>query len=177
MISKSFKLLSGLIFIFFSTISYSEEKIDIWKKEKINPEKSIKSSNKKTNIEKANKVNPSENIKIEDGSFDKLVERRVFGVYDPSKNNFDLNMWSTTNAEDVTSSIKRLKKIKLSKTSNDILENILLSFSYPPKGMGEKEFASLKVNWLIDNNRSDLIEEFLKQNKEFEEKVKQSNIW
>ena len=187
MISKSFKLLSGLIFIFFSTISYSEEKIDIWKKEKINTEKSIKSSNKKTNLEKANKVNPSENIKIEDGSFDKLVERRVFGVYDPSKNNFDLNMWSTTNAEDVTSSIKRLKKIKLSKTSNDILENILLSFSYPPKGMGEKEFASLKVNWLIDNNRSDLIEEFLKQNKEFEgkgkavqylvnEKISQANI-
>ncbi len=187
MISKSFKLLSGLIFIFFSTILCSEEKIDIWKKEKINPEKSINSSNKKTNLEKANKVNPSENIKIEDGSFDKLVERRVFGVYDPGKNNFDLNMWSTTNAEDVTSSIKRLKKIKLSKTSNDILENILLSFSYPPKGMGEKEFASLKVNWLIDNNRSDLIEEFLKQNKEFEgkgkavqylvdEKIAQANI-
>ena len=187
MISKSFKLLSGLIFIFFSTILCSEEKIDIWKKEKINPEKSINSSNKKTNLEKANKVNPSENIKIEDRSFDKLVERRVFGVYDPGKNNFDLNMWSTTNAEDVTSSIKRLKKIKLSKTSTDILENILLSFSYPPKGMGEKEFASLKVNWLIDNNRSDLIEEFLKQNKEFEgkgkavqylvdEKIAQANI-
>ena len=69
-------------------------------------------------------------------------------------------------------SIKRLKKIKLSKTSNEILENVLLSFSYPPEGMNDKEFVNLKVNWLIDNNRFDLIEDFLKQNKEFDGKSK-----
>ena len=81
-------------------------------------------------------------------------------------------MWSTTNADDVRSSIKRLKKIKLSKTSNEILENILLSFSYPPNGMQDKEFVELKINWLIENNRLDLIENFLKQNKEFDGKKK-----
>ena len=81
-------------------------------------------------------------------------------------------MWSSTKAEDVRASLKRLKKIKLSKTSNEILENILLSFSFPPDGMNEKEFVNLKVNWLIDNNRSELIEEFLKQNKEFNGKSK-----
>ena len=44
-------------------------------------------------------------------------------------------MWSTTKAEDVKSSIKRLKeKIKLSKTSSDIFENILLSFLIHLKG-------------------------------------------
>ena len=58
-------------------------------------------------------------------------------------------MWSTTKADDVRASIKRLKKIKLSKTSNEILENILLSYSYPPNGMEEKEFVNLKVNWLL----------------------------
>ena len=79
-------------------------------------------------------------------------------------------MWSNTKAEDVRASIKRLKKIKLSKTSNDILENILLSFSYPPIGMNEKEFVQLKINWLIENDRTDLIESFLKQNKDFEGK-------
>ena len=41
-------------------------------------------------------------------------------------------MWSSTQAEDVRASLKRLKKIKLSKTSNEILENVLLSFSFPP---------------------------------------------
>ena len=56
-------------------------------------------------------------------------------------------------AEDVLSSIKRIKKIKLSNTSKEILENVLLSFSYPPVNMNEKEFVKLKINWLIENNR------------------------
>ena len=59
-------------------------------------------------------------------------------------------MWSSTNAEDVLASIKRLRKIKLSNTSNEILENILLSFSYPPEGMNDKEFVKLKIDWLIE---------------------------
>ena len=36
--------------------------------------------------------------------------------------------------------------------------------------MNEKEFAQLKINWLIENDRIDLIESFLKQNKDFEGK-------
>ena len=79
-------------------------------------------------------------------------------------------MWSSTNAEDVRASLKRIKKIKLSKTSQNILENVLLSFSYPPEGMKEKEFVKLKIDWLINNNRYELIEDFLKQNKEFDGK-------
>ena len=37
---------------------------------------------------------------------------------DPEKNDLNLNMWASTSAEDVRASLKRLKKIKLSKTSN-----------------------------------------------------------
>ena len=81
-------------------------------------------------------------------------------------------MWSQTKADDLRSSLKRLNKIKLSKSSNEILEGILFSFSYPPQGMTEKEFVNLKINWLIENNRINLLEEFLKQNKEFEGKSK-----
>ena len=36
--------------------------------------------------------------------------------------------------------------------------------------MDDKEFVKLKINWLIENNRSELIEDFLKQNEEFEGK-------
>ena len=36
--------------------------------------------------------------------------------------------------------------------------------------MQEKEFVALKINWLIENNRSELIEDFLKQNEEFDGK-------
>ena len=78
--------------------------------------------------------------------------------------NYDLglNMWSNTKAEELRSSLKRLEKIKLSKSSEEILEIILFSFSYPPPGMSEKEFVNLKIDWLIKNEKVDLIESFLR---------------
>ena len=103
-------------------------------------------------------------------------EKKVFGVYDPENFNFNLNMWTSTKAEDVRASLKRIKKINLSTTSEEILENILLSFSYPPDGMQEKEFVKLKIDWMIENNRLELIENFLKQNQEFDGKSRQFNI-
>ena len=78
-----------------------------------------------------------------------------------------LNMWSSTKAEDVRASLKRIKKDQSVKNFPRNFRKILLSFSYPPHGMNEKEFVELKINWMIDNNRLDLIENFLKQNKEF----------
>ena len=38
--------------------------------------------------------------------------------------------------------------------------------------MDDKEFVNLKVNWMIENKRSDLIEKFLKQNDKFYNKKK-----
>ena len=178
MILKSSKKFLSLliIFLFFSPIQ-SEEKIDIWKNNKSKKEE-IKStdqkdtnSNKKLNFKIDINKNVNQTIKIDENLNDSERDR-VFGVFDPEDYNFNLNMWSTTNADDVRASIKRLKKIKLSKTSSELLENVLLSFSYPPEGMEEKEFIQLKINWLIDNNKKDLIEEFLKLNDDFYGKSK-----
>ena len=178
MISKNFKILLPLIFaaLIFSPLK-GEDKIDIWKNKKNNGNIDSNQSNtvnKKDDIKPnlAEPVEANQDILITDGAIDNSKEIKVFGVYDPADYNFNLNMWSTTKAEDVRSSIKRIKKINLSKTSNEILENVLLSFSYPPEGMEEKEFINLKINWLIENNRINLLEEFLKQNKEFEGKSK-----
>ena len=179
MILKSFNnffRLLILICIFVSPLQ-SEDKIDIWKK---NKEKSIITDKNQNSLKKLveekietnQKIELNEKIEIENNSIESSTEAKIYGVYDPAEFNFNLNMWSTTNADDVRSSIKRLKKLKLSKTSNEILENILLSFSYPPNGMQDKEFVELKINWLIENNRLDLIENFLKQNKEFDGKKK-----
>ena len=84
----------------------------------------------------------------------------------------DLNMWSTTKAEDLRSSLKRLEKIKLSKSSNEILEKNFIFIFISTTRNDEKEFVDLKINWLIKNERSDLIESFLKQNEEFKSKSK-----
>ena len=177
MILKNFsKFLSLLIIIFFTSQVHSDEKIDIWKNQNLKKNNNLEKStdNSSTNIDTGlsslKKIEKNQKIQITDGPIEISEEANVFGVYDPEDYNFNLNMWSNTKAEDVRASIKRLKKIKLSKTSNDILENILLSFSYPPAGMDEKEFVLLKINWLIENDRLDLIESFLKQNKNFEGK-------
>ena len=167
---KSFKNFFSLLIVFFYLVPLnSEEKIDIWKNKKnteVNNETNSEIDSNKIEAQKIQAIS-NQDIKIENSIIDTSEENKVFGVYDPSDYNFDLNMWTSTKADDVRASLKRIKRIKLSKTSNEILENVLLSFSYPPSGMQEKEFVNLKLDWLIENNRLDLIENFLKQNKEF----------
>ena len=176
---KSFNYLLGLlILILIFTPLKSEDEIDIWKNSK-DKKKTIKkedlNNNKDINkleLKTFKTVKPGQNIDIQDGTFNKKIKSKVFGIYDPADNNFNLNMWSSTKAEEVKASLKRIEKIQLSRTANQILERILLSFSYAPEGMNEEEFADIKINWLIKNNRSDLIESFLKQNEEFKNKSK-----
>ena len=175
MILKGFKIfLKLLVVILIFTPSGAEEKIDIWnnkEKSKIDSNPKDKSKeNEKTQLNKIQSVESDTRIQIEENSKINEEQVKVYGVYDPADYDFNLNMWSSTQAEDVRASLKRLKKIKLSKTSNEILENVLLSFSFPPSGMNDKEFIDLKINWLINNNRLELIEDFLKRNEEFEGK-------
>ena len=176
---KSFKYFYCLLIaLLYLTSVKGEEKIDIWKNkskkqviqnENLNNDKDFQ----ELNLENIKTIELNQNIEIEDSSLaNSTKEVKVFGIYDPAENDFDLNMWSTTNANEIKSSLKRIEKIKLSKTSNQILEKILLSFSYPPEGMNEDQFAELKINWLIKNQRINLIESFLKQNEDFKGKSK-----
>ncbi len=167
-----------LILIFLSSPHLQgEDKIDIWKdnsNKKIDtPDGTGSISEEKKNSIDLNlpqKIETNQKINVQENFSKTSIDSKIFGIHDPADFNFNLNMWSNTKAEDVRSILKRLKKIKLSNTSNEILEGVLFSFSYPPNGMEEKEFVNLKINWLIDNNRVELIEDFLKQNKEFEGK-------
>ena len=173
---KSFSYLVGLIIIFFNSLLFSEEKVDIWKnnKETSNEIKQIdeKITQETSNPPSSTRIKAADKIQIQEGSSIQLEEQKVYGIYDPANYDFNLNMWSSTKAADLRSSLKRLNKIELSKSSREILEAILFSFSYPPKGMTEKEFVDLKINWLIENDRLDLIESFLKQNDQFDSKSK-----
>ena len=174
---KSYNYLVVLLMIVFCSSLSSEEKIDIWKNKANKKMDTQKIENEKKNRENSNlqssqTIKTPEKIQIQENSTIEGDEQKVYGIYDPATNNFNLNMWSTTKAEDLRSSLKRLSKIELSQSSNEILEAILLSFSYPPQGMNEREFVDLKINWLIKNDRAKLIESFLKQNEEFDSKSK-----
>ena len=173
---KSFNYFVGLLIIFLYSPLLSEEKIDIWKNKKEittdSPKQEEKNDQGKPDLLSSQTIQTIEKIQIEEGSQIQSEEQVVYGIYEPANFDFNLNMWSATKAEDLRSSLKRLNKINLSKSSNEILEAILLSFSYPPQGMDEKEFIDLKINWLIENDRIDLLESFLKQNEKFDSKSK-----
>jgi len=173
---KSFNYLIGFIIIFLNSSLLSEEKIDIWKNKKENPTVSnndeTKKKEEKLKLNSSQVIQATGKIEIQEGGTIQSDAQKVYGIYEPANYDFNLNMWSATDADDFRSSLKRINKIKLSKSSNEILEVILFSFSYPPKGMAEKEFVNLKINWLIENDRVNLIESFLKQNEQFEGKSK-----
>ena len=170
------KYISLLIIIFFSYPLYGEDEIDIWNEKK----QEVIENSKKKKIDPSSSINLKifegdpidQKVKIENEVSTKTEEIKIFGIFDPAENDFDLNMWSTSDAEDVRSSIKRIKKINLSNTSKKIFEQTLFSFAYPPKGMDEEEFINLKINWMIDKKRSNLIEKFLEQNSVFHNKKK-----
>lgn len=173
---KSYKFFIGLLITLFCSPLLGEEKIDIWNNKTKNntdvQKKKDDSAKEQTNTNSSQTIQAVEKIQIEEGSSLQTEEQKVYGIYDPANYDFNLNMWSTTKAEDLRLSLKRLEKIKLSKSSSEILEMILFSFSYPPQDMTEKEFVNLKINWLIKNDKINLIENFLKQNEEFDGKSK-----
>ncbi len=163
--------------MFFTPLK-SEDKIDIWnnkdKKQKTNVQEVTDEKNlQKLNLDSIKKIELNQNIKIEDSSLNNnSTQSKVFGIYDPAENDFNLNMWSSTKAEDIQAALKRIEKINLSKTSKQILEKILFSISYSPEGITAEKFTDLKINWLIKNQRSELIESFLKKNENFKSKSK-----
>ena len=173
---KSFNYFLGLLIIFLYSPLLSEEKINIWKNKKeitVDSSKKEESYNQdKPELSSSQTLQTIEKIQIQESSQIQTKEELVYGIYEPANFDLNLNMWSETKAEDFRSSLKRINKINLSKSSNEILEAILFSFSYPPQGMNEKEFIDLKINWLIENDRIDLLENFLKQNEKFDSKSK-----
>ena len=170
------RYISSLILIISFLPLYAEEQIDIWNKDKkknseINKSESDR-SNTNTNPKTITSIKADSKIKIEEQILDNSKDAKIFGIYDPAENNFDLNMWSKTEAEDVRSSLVRINKIKLSSTATKLFESTIFSFAYPPQGMDDKEFIDLKINWLIENKRTDLIENILNQNEIFHNKKK-----
>ena len=147
---KSFSYLVGLIIVFLNSPLLSEDKIDIWKNKK---ENSVTSNDKETkkidnnelNLNSSQTIEATEKIEIQEGGAIQQNDQKIYGIYEPANFDLNLNMWSSTKAEDLRSSLKRIDKIKLSKSSNEILDVILFSFSYPPQGMTEKEFVNLKM--------------------------------
>ena len=161
---------------FFQNIVAEEKSVDIWNNK--NQTKSEKNKiqqepkqEPKIDISKLNQ-NQNELIEISDSQSENS-DVKLIGLYDPGQNDLSLEMWMRTNGELIKQSLKRIEKIKLSKFSEEIFLNTILTYSYSPqKNLTEKEFLKLKIDWLIKNNKIEIIENFLNKNLEFDGKSK-----
>ena len=81
-------------------------------------------------------------------------------------------MWSNTDGQSIKKTISRIDKLSISETAENIFINTILTYSYPPENISDKDFLELKIDWLIKNKKDNVIEEFLKKNNEFPNKNK-----
>ena len=137
---------------------------------------------KKENKDQSNQIESEEEIKIENPAIsediNKIIinveednvddlKKSVIGIFDPGENNFNLDMWSATDGEDIKKTLKRINKLNLSKASEDLMFLVLFTNSYPPKNnLDAEEFLKIKINWLIKKKRIFDLENLLKNNLE-----------
>ena len=162
-------------FIFFSPLC-SEDSVDIWKKENLN---------KKTIINKADDISlektetninintvVSKEIEINTNNLE-IGKNLIYGIFDPEENNLTLDMWANSEGTRVKDTIERINKIKLSSFAEEIFVNTLFTISNLPKqNMTDEEFINYKLDWLINNQKDELIAIFLDKNNEFPNKKK-----
>ena len=145
-----------------------EEPADIWKNENQKKENIENDTEKDITIESpiiSDDINKIV-IKIDEDEIESQKES-VIGIFDPEENNFNLNMWTNTDGEDIKKILKRINKLKLSKLSEDLLFQVLFTNAYPPKkNLNSEEFLKIKVDWLIDKKRIRDLEILLKDNPE-----------
>ena len=171
-LSRLSKLILFLILLAILNIKSAvseDEPADIWEKNESQKEES-------------NELNKKKNITIESpilsGDISKIVikidedkienkEESVIGIFDPEENNFNLNMWSNTDGEEIKKVLNRIGKLKLSKFSEDLLFQVLFTNSHPPKkNLNSEEFLKIKIDWLINKERIEDLEILLKNNPE-----------
>ena len=156
--------------IFFWTNAFCDESIDIWKKQN-NQTKQTEDNTESINNSKIDYSKEDKNlgaIKITEDKNSNNDQIDLSGLYDPGKNDLSLAMWSNTDGALVKDTFKRITKIPLSDFSEKLFIDTIFTYSFPPeKNLTKDEFLNLKLKWLINNNKIELIEEFLNINLEF----------
>tara|TARA_Y100001960_G_scaffold310538_1_gene370129 strand:- start:1892 stop:3646 length:1755 start_codon:yes stop_codon:yes gene_type:complete len=160
-----------LIIVFKSTISSGAE--DIWKKQDTNSDSTDLESQNESQQEiviQSPIISSDEiskiSINIEEQTLNKS-EQTIIGLFDPQENEFDINLWSTTDGTEIKNIFKRINKLKLSEFSQDLLFRILFTNAYSPRNnLTSDDFLKIKINWLIKNERFQDLENLLLLNPE-----------
>ena len=152
--------------ILISNLNHLNAAVDIWeKKENNNEQKEEKSDEGKVIIESPILSNDINKIKMQI-SEEKIenFNQSLIGIFDPEENNFNLNMWSQSDGEEIKKTLNRIFKLNLSTLAEEILFKVLFTNAYPPKkNLSSDEFLKIKINWLIKNKRFKDLEVLLKR--------------
>jgi len=170
------KFLFSLSFFFFFTPLLSEDSVDIWKKENLNKTNNTTTSKDISSKKSVSKIKlnsePPNEIEI-NTDISETNKNLIYGIYDPDENNLSLDMWVNSEGTRVKDTIERINKIKLSSFAEEIFINTLFTISkLPNQNMTDMEFINYKLDWLINNQKNDLISTFLNKNKVFPNKKK-----
>ncbi|SVA89612.1 uncharacterized protein METZ01_LOCUS142466 [marine metagenome] len=158
-------------FTFFFTIlifnsALAATAVDIWKKKENQNEQNNQTSEEEITIQSPILSDDVGEAKLSIG--EKKIEESdhtVIGIFDPEENDFNLNMWSSSDGEDIKNILKRIDKLILSQFSEDLLFQVLFTNAYPPKtNLNSLEFLKIKIDWLIKNRRFKDLETLLQTN-------------
>ena len=158
-------------FTFFFTIlifnsALAATAVDIWKKKENQNEQNNQTSEEEITIQSPVLSDDVGEVKLSiDEKKIEESDHAVIGIFDPEKNDFNLNMWSSSDGEDIKNILKRIDKLKLSQFSEDLLFQVLFTNAYPPKtNLNSLEFLKIKIDWLIKNRRFKDLETLLQTN-------------
>ena len=169
------KLLNKNLLYFFlfclliSSVSNSNEPVDIWKLEDI---KKNDSSELNVKIDKSNtdassniNLNSTSLVFIEEEEKIESNELKLVGLYDPAENDLNLNMWELSDGEKIIKLVEKIQKKNLSNDAQSIYKKLILTNAFPPENnINIEEFIDLKIKWLIKQDDLNLIKEFIIKN-------------
>ena len=164
-----------IIILTFKPAFSEDEAPDIWEKKESQKEESSTNKNEKDITIESPILSGDVSkilIKIDE---DKIIDQdlSVIGIFDPEENNFNLNMWSNTDGEDIKTILKRINRLKLTKISEDLLFQVLFTNAYSPKkNLDSEEFLKIRIDWLINKKRIKDLEILLKGNFEVQQNPK-----
>ena len=176
---KNLKLLSKNYFLviffslFFGLTANSQEPVDIWKIGENNSKKNTALVETEVEAEKnipQNSIYKMQSQKESELSIEETQtlfskETKLVGIYDPSENGLDIDMWSNSNGDQILNIFKRIDKLELSKDAAEIMNVLLLTNAhYPEMNISKDQFLEIKSKWLIKRSDFGLIEKYLLNN-------------
>ena len=176
---KKLKLLNNNYFIviffslFFGLTANTQEPVDIWKIGEKNSEENTVLVETEVETEKnipQNSIYKMQSQKEGELSIEETQtlfskETKLVGIYDPSENGLDIDMWSNSNGDQILNIFKRIDKLELSKDAAEIMDVLLLTNAhYPEMNISKEQFLEIKSKWLIKRSDLCLIEKALLNN-------------